>query len=94
MSETAIHNDSETTVECGGGSACTLPTDSVPRPVTIPTSCGTTGTTCTPATVVNAAPTSGMGAVVLGTYWWLTIPGNAHAGTYTSTITLTVSSGP
>jgi hypothetical protein len=94
MSETAIHNDSETGVECATGATCTLPTDSVPRPVTVPTSCGTSGTTCTPATLVDAAPTTGMGAIALDAYWWVTIPANAHAGTYSSTITLTVSSGP
>jgi len=35
-----------------------------------------------------------MGAIDLTTDWWLPIPGNAYAGTYTDTITLTISSGP
>jgi hypothetical protein len=35
-----------------------------------------------------------MGAIVLTTDWWLDIPANTYAGTYTDTITLTISSGP
>jgi hypothetical protein len=30
----------------------------------------------------------------LATDWWLPIPANAFAGTYTSTITLSIVSGP
>lgn len=37
---------------------------------------------------------SGMGANDLATYWWLSIPGNTKAGTYASTITLQIASGP
>jgi hypothetical protein len=80
---------------CAAGSTCTLPKNSVTTPVTV-AECGKTssGTTCTPASVADAAPTSGMGATVLGTLWMLTIPANTHAGTYTSTITLSINTGP
>jgi hypothetical protein len=81
-------------VACATSSTCTLPKNSVIYPVTIPTACGTNGTTCTPASVASAAATSGMGAITLATDWWLPIPANTFAGTYTSTITLSINSGP
>lgn len=81
-------------VACSSGSSCTLPTDSVTYPVTIP-ACTTASGTCTPTSVANAAKTTGMGAMTFTTLdWWLNIPANAYAGKYTSTITLTISSGP
>jgi hypothetical protein len=74
---------------CATGSTCTLPTYSkVAYPVSI------TPTAQTPTTVVTAAKTSGMGSIVCPTDLWLSIPANAHAGTYTGTITLSISSGP
>jgi hypothetical protein len=74
---------------CAPGSTCTLPTyNKVAYPVSI------TPTSPTPSTVVTAAHTSGMGAILCATDWWLSIPANAHAGTYTNTITLTIASGP
>jgi hypothetical protein len=80
--------------QCDDGSTCSLVTNSVAYPVTLPTTCATSGTTCSPVTVASAAKTSGMGAIDLTTDWWLTIPANAHAGTYTSTIKLSIVSGP
>jgi hypothetical protein len=35
-----------------------------------------------------------MGVIDLATEWWLTVPGNSLAGTYTSTFTLAMVSGP
>jgi len=37
---------------------------------------------------------TGMGPVELATDWWLSVPANAYAGTYTATITLAAVSGP
>jgi hypothetical protein len=79
---------------CATGSTCTLPTNTVTYPVTVTTTCAASGAMCPPTTVANAAATTGMGAIDLTTDWWLPIPGNAYAGTYTDTITLTISSGP
>ncbi len=74
---------------CAQGSTCTLPTYSkVAYPVSV------TPTAPAPSTVATAAKTSGMGAITCATDWWLSIPANAHAGTYTNTITLTIASGP
>jgi hypothetical protein len=78
---------------CATGSTCTLPTYSaVTYPVPITGKCATG--VCTPATLATAAPSSGMGAVDCATDWWLHIPANAAAGTYSDTITLTLSTGP
>jgi hypothetical protein len=84
---------------CATGSTCTLPKNSGTYPVTIPLCLGlpsgtSSGTNCTPASLASGAATSGMGAVTLATDWWLPIPADAYAGTYTSTITLSIVSGP
>jgi len=77
---------------CATGSTCTLPSDSVVYPVTLT---GTaTGGTPAPTILSNAGSNTGMGAVKLASDWWLAIPANAYAGTYSDTITLTISSGP
>jgi hypothetical protein len=54
-----------------------------------------------PFTLYDTASGTGVGQITLGgssaTYpigWWMNVPANAHAGTYTSTMTLTVVSGP
>jgi YVTN family beta-propeller protein len=71
---------------CAVAGDCTLPTSSVggyPLPVA-----------SVPATIYSAAAGTGLGMVDLATDWWLDVPGAANAGTYTSTITLAISSGP
>jgi len=58
----------------------------------------TIGTTAT--RVYNAAVASGLGSINIGypgalpVGWWLTVPANAIAATYTSTVTLGVISAP
>jgi hypothetical protein len=47
-----------------------------------------------PVVVYEAAIGSGMGTNNLATDWWLSLLGNTFAGTYTSTITLQIASGP
>jgi hypothetical protein len=59
----------------------------VTYPVLLPT-----GTT--PAALYTANANSGMGVIDLATEWWLAVPGNSNAGTYTSTFTLAAVSGP
>ena len=80
--------------QCDDGSTCHLLTNEVTYPVTLPTTCAASGRSCQPAVLASAAKTSGMGAIELSTDWWLTIPANTYAGTYTSTITLSIVSGP
>lgn len=92
-SSTTPKSTERPTERCATDSTCTLPSYSkVPYPVAITSSCATG--VCTPTTLATASATSGLGAVKCTTDWWLNIPANAYAGTYTDTITLTASSGP
>jgi WxL domain surface cell wall-binding len=81
------------TAVCSSGATCTLPT--VTGLVTFPVTIGTTATR-----VYNAAAASGLGSINIGypgalpVGWWLTVPANAIAATYTSTVTLGVVSAP
>lgn len=68
-----------------GQSSCVNPVNSVTWPITV-------GTTATK--VYNAAANTGKGNVVLTTTYQITYPANAIAGTYSSTITYAVATGP
>jgi hypothetical protein len=74
---------------------CTLPSGTEP---TYPVAVTTAATGPTPSILYTAAATSGLGSVLIGgttpVGWWITLPGNALAGAYTSTIDLAVASGP
>lgn len=74
-------------VACSSGaSGCTVAVPSISFPVTV----GTSATS-----IFNATANTGMGSnTISGIGWWLKVPANAKAGTYTSTVTLAVSSGP
>jgi hypothetical protein len=62
----------------------------------------TTATTSpTPATVYDVSAGSGIGPVTLGGHtasnplgWWTNVLANARAGSYTSTVTVELVSGP
>ena len=76
---------------------CTLPTNSTTYPVAITTA----SSSPTPVTVYDTAAGTGLGQVVIGGStaanpigWWVNIPASTVAGTYTSTITMEVISGP
>lgn len=74
------------TATCHSGSDCTAGTSNVTK-VTVPTS--------TPAAVVaNQPASSGMGDIDMAVNWWLTVPVSAHVGSYSSTITVNLASGP
>jgi alpha-tubulin suppressor-like RCC1 family protein len=75
-------------------SSCTLPANTTSYPVLI-------SAAGSPVTIYHTASGTGVGAVTIGgssaTYplgWWVEVPGNSYAGTYTSTITLSLVSGP
>src|SRR5581483_10947639 len=69
---------------------CSLPDNQISYPVTVPA-----GTTAPAAVkVFDAAPSSGAGPVSVALTATLNVPGNARTGTYTSTWTLTLASGP
>jgi hypothetical protein len=70
---------------CHAGSSCTAPTNSVSVPVTLST---------TAAKFFNSAANTGLGKVDVSPTINVSIPGNAYAGTYTSTVTVAAVSGP
>jgi hypothetical protein len=90
-------SESDTSVpaaQCVTGSDCTLPTPSgsIAYPVQITVASSGTGR---PAAIYDAKTGTGMGGIVIADVgWWLNIPANARADTYTSTITLAIDSGP
>ena len=71
---------------CGAGSTCTPPAAN--NFVTY----AQIGTT--PNKFYSVAPNSGMGVINVQSIVLVNVPGNAFAGTYTSTLTLAVVSGP
>lgn len=70
---------------CIGGSSCTGATNAVGYPLTV---------TGTAAKFYNAATATGMGKVNVTPTIDVLVPGNAYAGTYTSTVTLAAVTGP
>jgi hypothetical protein len=77
--------------------SCTPPTDTVIYPVAITTAASSP----VPATVYDVSAGSGLGPVTLGgpgggnpVGWWINVPANARAGSYTSTVTVAIVSGP
>jgi hypothetical protein len=85
------------TATCTSGTGtCLLPTNGVTYPVAI-----TTGAAVTPVIIYNAADLTGVGSIDIGgstaaapVGWWLALSPTTAPGTYTSTITFTLSSGP
>jgi hypothetical protein len=74
------------TQACKAGSTCTVATSSG---ITYPLTIGTVA-----AKVFNAALNTGLGKIDLTPTINVAIPGNAYAGTYTSTVTLAATTGP
>ncbi len=75
-------------VACSAGATgCTVAVlNGISYPVTVQTSA---------SSIFNANANTGMGSNTISSLgWWLAIPANTKAGTYTSTVTLAVSSGP
>jgi len=71
---------------CTGGSTCTAPTSSgITYPLAISTTAGK---------FFSAALNTGLGKVDVTPTIDIVIPGNAFAGTYTSTVTLAATTGP
>jgi len=73
---------------CASGT-CTDPVNAVAYPLTVPT-----GTEVQPVPFFTAAPGTGMGAFTVSPTVEIAIPANAYAGSYTTTITLSIVSGP
>lgn len=75
---------------CDSGATCTLATNGITYPYTLPA--GSTAPTATK--VFNAALNTGMGNQTVTPTWRLAVPANTYAGTYTSTWTISLVSGP
>lgn len=84
------------TTACSAATACTLPTDTTVYPVDIPTAAVPTA-----FTIYDASASTGLGSVIIGgagtahpVGWWLNVPANTLAATYTSTVTLAIVTAP
>lgn len=80
---------------CSSGATCLLPTNTQAYPVAFTTA----ATSPTAVTIYDTAALTGLGSIVVGggaqpVGWWLNVPASAVAGTYTSTVTLQIISGP
>jgi hypothetical protein len=69
---------------------CDLPTNAVSYPLTLPAA----ATAPTAVKVYNAAANTGGGPLTLTLSFQLSIPASAYSGSYTSTWTFTIASGP
>ena len=77
-------------VSCGVKSTCTRPADTISYPLLVPA-----GTTPPPPTkFFNATVGSGLGKFSLVMMVNVTVPAHTEGGVYSSTITLTIASGP
>jgi hypothetical protein len=78
------------TSACANGGICTNPTNSVTYPVSVPAA----STPPTPAKFYNAASATGVGTFTITPTVGVFVPQNSFAGSYTSTLTIAVVSGP
>ena len=86
---TTASNATGVTSSCATGT-CTNPTNSIGYPVGVPAA----GTAPTAVKLFNAAANTGMGNFTITPTISVAIPANTYAGTYTSTVTVAVVSGP
>lgn len=77
-------------VACDSGASCTTATNGVSYPYTLPA--GTTAPTATK--IFSAAANTGLGNQTVTLAFRLAIPANAFAGSYSSTWTFSLNSGP
>ena len=75
---------------CKAATTCTLATNSVSYPFTLPAAASAP----TAQKLFTAAVDTGLGAQTITPTWSLAIPATTYAGTYNSTWTFTLSSGP
>jgi hypothetical protein len=87
---TTASSMSGVTSSCVAGGTCTNPTNAITYPLAVPAGASA------PAAVklFNAAANTGMGRFTVTPTIGVAIPGNSYAGTYTSTVTLAIVSGP
>jgi hypothetical protein len=75
---------------CAGGASCVTPTNSVTYPLTVPAG----GTAPSALKFASAATGTGTGIFTLTPTIGVSVPANSYAGTYTSTVTIALVSGP
>ena len=75
---------------CNSGATCTLVTNAITYPYTLPA--GSTAPTATK--LFDSAVNTGLGNQTVTPTWKLSIPANTFAGTYTSTWTISLVSAP
>jgi hypothetical protein len=81
---------SNVTVACVNGGSCTNPTNAVTYGLSVPAG----ATAPTAVKLFNAAANTGMGRFTVTPSVSVSVPGNVFAGTYSSTVTVAVASGP
>lgn len=86
------------TAACPGTAFCALPDDTA---VTYPVVITSAATSPAPSTVYDATAATGIGPVTIGgstaanpVGWWVNVPGYAPSGTFSSTVTVSIVSGP
>jgi hypothetical protein len=77
------------TSACSSGT-CTNPTNAIGYPVAVPAA----GTAPAAVKLFNSAANTGMGIFTITPTIQVVVPQNSYAGTYTSTVTLAIVSGP
>ena len=90
LSTTATSLTGAPTGVCDASATCTLATNSVTYPYVLPAA----GTAPTATKMYNAAANTGLGNQTVTPTWRLSVPANTFAGTYTSTWTISLVSGP
>jgi hypothetical protein len=96
-SVSSITDTSAPSATCSGSGSCSLPTNTTTYPVAITTAASSP----TPVVIYDTAVATGLGEIVIGgssaahpVGWWVNVPASASAGSYTSTITMEIISGP
>jgi hypothetical protein len=96
-SVTSVTSTTAPTAACAVALACTLPTNTTTYPVAVTTAASAP----TAVTIYDTSATTGVGVINIGgstaanpVGWWVNVPANALAGTYTSTIVESIVSGP
>ncbi|MBO9533250.1 MAG: WxL domain-containing protein [Solirubrobacteraceae bacterium] len=90
LPNTATTMTTAPSVACDAGITCVTPTNSITYPYTLPAA----GTAPLATKMYNAATSTGTGALTVTPTWRLLVPASAAVGTYTSTWTLSLVSGP
>jgi hypothetical protein len=82
---------------CAVSSTCILPTNTTTYPVALTTAPAAP----TPSTIYDTAVNTGLGQIIIGgstnpnpVGWWVNAPASAISGSYTSTVTMAIISGP